>query len=101
MLHSHSSFHFITLTPDHLDIAGIAGVDLDLLPQMPDMYRHRAFAAQGRFLPHGFIQVLGGEYLAGVAHQKFQDIVLTILQTKKKLNKQSMNTLIKTIKSLD
>ena len=33
----------ISLTPDHLDIPGIRGIDLDFFPQMADMDGYGAF----------------------------------------------------------
>ena len=68
MLHSFSPFHFITLPPDHLQVAGLGGIDLDLFTQMADMDGHGTLAAEGSFPPDGFVERLGGVDFSGIGH---------------------------------
>ena len=73
MLQLFSSFHFVALAPDHFQIPGFGGIDLDLFPQVADVDGNGTFAAQSRLLPDGFIEGLGGKHLAGILHQQMQN----------------------------
>ncbi len=67
---------FIALTPDRFDIAGVGGVDLQLLPQVPDVDSHGALGAVGLLVPDLAVEIPRVENLAGILHQELQDVVL-------------------------
>ena len=50
-------------------------VDLQLLPQVADVDRHGVVRAEGLFLPHGGVDLLGGEHRAGGGQEKLEYLV--------------------------
>ena len=70
VFHLLASLHFITLSPDHFQVSGFRGIDLDLFPQMADVDRYSTFTAQSGFLPYGLIQQFGGVDFSGICINK-------------------------------
>ena len=56
-------------TPDHLQISRLLGINLDLLPNMSDMYCHRIISPNSLLIPDAFIDLIDREHPAAVLHQ--------------------------------
>ena len=67
--------HLVAQAPHHLDVPGVGRVDLQLLPQMPDVDGHRVLRAQGGVVPHPLIDLAGGEDPPRMAHEQQEDVV--------------------------
>src|SRR5262245_24774731 len=67
---------FIPHAPNRLQKYRVGRVGLNLLPQPADMHGDGAHVAGEGVTPHIVEQLLAGEYLAGIAHQKLQQIEL-------------------------
>ena len=69
----------IPLSPDSLDQCGILWILLNLETQIADVDHDRIVGSIiVRLVPHGFIEVLGGEDLPAVLYQKKQHGILRV-----------------------
>ena len=68
-------FDLIADTPDYLKIARLSWIDLDLLPDVTDVYSYCIVGADGFLIPDLFVNLINGENLAGILNQKQKNIV--------------------------
>ena len=69
------SFQLVALAPDDLQVAGVGRVDLQLLAQMADVYRHGVVDPDRGLVPHGAVELRGRIDLAGVLHEIVENVV--------------------------
>ena len=68
--------NLISNAPDHLQVLGLSGIDLNLLPDMADMNGHRIVRSDCLLIPDLFVNLIDGEYLPRILHQEQKDVVL-------------------------